>query len=136
MAKSTTKQKIEKIITKKSKDVPEVPKAPPVVVPVVEDKAIQDVLPLEVPPTILEYQIVEEPVNSAAVFKKEDIVEINDDAVVELIPKFAEAEIKRSKEENNAEHIQIQIKKLRVKLENGTISDGEAAELFNLLSEQ
>lgn len=130
MAKAPTKTTIksikEKVVGKK-KEAPEMPPTP---------KEVDVPVHVVAPPDILAYQVVEEPVNPAATFKKEDVVEINDEAVVELIPKFAEAEIKRSKEENNAEHIQEQIKKLRVKLENGTISDGEAAALFNLLSEQ
>jgi hypothetical protein len=53
--------------------------------------------------------------------------------IVELIPEFKEAEENRMKEESQAEQKQNLIKKLRKKLEDGTISDGEAAELYNLL---
>jgi len=143
MAKSPTiKQKVENVLSSKKK------KEETVVVPEAKKKKGPPETPLapkevDVPVhvvkeqiNLVQFSIVEEPVNPAAVFKKEDIVEINDEAVIELIPKFAEAEIKRSQEEIRAEHNQAQIKKLRAKLESGNISDGEAAELFNLLSEQ
>lgn len=129
MAKAPTKTTIksikEKVVGKK-KEAPEMPPSP---------KEVEVPVHVVDTPNVLAYQVVEEPVNPAATFKKEDVIEIKDEAVVELIPKFAEAEIKRSQEEENAEHIQEQIKKLRTKLENGTISDGEAAELFNLLAQ-
>jgi len=118
MAK-TIKSKIEKVVGKK-KEAPEVPLVPKEV-----EVPVRVVAPVEK---------VKESITPSATIKKEDVVKIKDDAVIELIPKFAEAEIKRSQEEY-AEHIQGQIKKLRAKLENGSISDGEAAELFNLLAQ-
>ncbi len=136
----TIKHKVENFVSKKKKEAVVVPtakkkKEAPEISPASKE-VDSPVHVVEEPINLVQFSIAEEPVNPAAVFKKEDIVEINDEAVVELIPKFAEAEIKRSKEENNAEHTQIQIKKLRKKMEDGSISDGEAAELFNLLSEQ
>ena len=63
-----------------------------------------------------------------------DEMQIKDEAVVELIPKFKEIVVEQAKEEGLADKHQKLIKELRGKLENGTISDGEAAELFNLLA--
>ena len=63
-------------------------------------------------------------------------VPVVEEPIVELTPKFAEAEEKKIQEVDKAEQNQEVIKTLRVKLENGTISDGEAQRLFALLSDK
>jgi len=76
------------------------------------------------PPVILQYQVVKEPVNPAAAFEKEDIIEIKDEAVVEVIPEPVVV---------IADQNQINIDRLKEKLINGTITDGEAAEYRSLM---
>jgi hypothetical protein len=55
-----------------------------------------------------------------------------DSEVVELIPKFKKVEDKKIQEADTKTE---EIKRLRSKLEVGAITDGEAAQLYNLLSE-
>ena len=64
------------------------------------------------------------------------VVEVKEEPKVELIPKFAKVEAKRIQEEARADKNQERIKALRSKLENGTILDGEAQELFRMLSDK
>jgi hypothetical protein len=52
--------------------------------------------------------------------------------VVELTPKFKKVEDKKIQEADTKTE---EIKRLRSKLEAGAITDGEAAQLYNLLSE-
>jgi len=127
MAKTTTKQKIEKLITKKKKDIEEEPEK-------IEHSFAEEVEPLipHVEP-VIEVQ-VDKPIVEVPFIKVVDAVEIQEEVKIELIPKFKEAEIKKIKEENQTDVNQMMIKNLRIKLENGTISDGEAAELFRLLA--
>ncbi len=94
---------------------------------------------VENPETIIE-------VNEVAVENSEaiiDVLEIKDEVVVDLTPEVKEAfpEVEEVLtfvpavvvKSCNDEHQKL-IKELREKLTNGTISDGEAAELFNLLA--
>ena len=87
---------------------------------------------------ITEPEVVEtvEEVIQVPVAKEIVQVPVVEEPIVELTPKFAEAEEKKIQEVDKAEQNQEVIKTLRVKLENGTISDGEAQRLFALLSDK
>lgn len=93
----------------------------------VENDAIVE--KVEETPTILQYQIVEEPVNPAATFEKEDIIEIKEEVIVEV-----EKEVILEPVVALADQNQEMINKLKEKLMNGTITDGEAAEYRMLVN--
>jgi hypothetical protein len=96
-----------------------------------------------IPPVVKKPTVskVKEPINlvQAEMLVQPEAVQleiVQEVAAVELKPKFAEAEEKRVQEVDNTEKNQEVIKALRVKLSNGTISDGEAQKLFALLSDK
>jgi len=63
-----------------------------------------------------------------------DEMEIKDKVVVELIPEVKKIIVEKPKKEEHTDEHHKLIKELREKLKNGTISNGEAAELYSLLA--